>query len=133
MDAMIIIEVRMLWDAFLTGFLLAILYGALLVPRSLWKHKKAVTVVEDLLFWMLAAGIFFFFLYRENDGIVRGFFIVAAAFGMAAGYWILQMFLMKPLKKILNAITIHYKRRKRRKEARKKHGKQEKKKSKKTD
>lgn len=127
----IVVELELLWKAFITGLILIAIYGIFLLFRELHRHKKWLVVLEDILFWLFAAAVLFYLLYQENSGIVRGFFIAAAAAGMGCGYKILQKFLIKPLKKVIKRITIKRKAfHERRRGEKEKHGKQKKSKKK---
>lgn len=130
----IVIELELLLKAFIAGLLLISIYGIFLLIREFRRHRKWLIVMEDILFWMFAAVVLFYLLYQENSGIVRGFFIAAAAAGMGCGYKILQNFLIKPLKKAVKQITIKRKAfHERREEEKRKHGRQKKSKKKKPE
>lgn len=68
------------WEAgfFLTsafwGIVLAAIYDVVRICRRVVIHRTQVWIIaEDLLFWLLAAGLVFHTAYRMNDGIIRGF------------------------------------------------------------
>ncbi|MCD8366074.1 MAG: spore cortex biosynthesis protein YabQ [Clostridiales bacterium] len=50
--------------------------------RRILRHRAVGMAVEDLLFWTFCAFRLFAFMYRQNDGVIRGFIILGAAGGM---------------------------------------------------
>lgn len=70
-------------------FLIAINYGLILggiydfyrVFRHYSKPKKALTAIEDLLFWLIMTIIIFNFLLKKTDGIIRGFVLLGFIIG----------------------------------------------------
>lgn len=81
--------------AAVTGAGLLLLYDLLRVIRRVVRHKTAAIAVEDLLFWIFCAFILFGFMYRENEGVIRGFLVLGAGTGMIlytlfASRWIVK-------------------------------------------
>ncbi len=58
------------------------LYDVLRIIRRLIRHNAAAVAAEDLLFWVFCGIAMFGFMYRENDGVIRGFLVLGAAAGM---------------------------------------------------
>ncbi len=46
--------------------------------------------MEDFLYWIIFTGVVFVLLYRENDGMVRGFAFGGLLVGMACYYLLLS-------------------------------------------
>ena len=46
--------------------------------------------MEDFLYWIIFTGVVFVLLYRENDGMVRGFAFGGLLIGMACYYLLLS-------------------------------------------
>lgn len=68
--------------AVVTGTVLLFIYDLLRVFRRVARHKMAGIAVEDMLFWIFCALWLFAFMYRQNDGVIRGFVILGAFGGM---------------------------------------------------
>ena len=81
MAAIVYEQFQVFLHSFLCGFLLWFLYDALLILRRTWHHGAVLVAVEDILFWMVAAGMIFSMLYTYNYGSVRGY----AVFGVFVG------------------------------------------------
>lgn len=94
-------------------FAKAIGYGAILlwgydifrVLRRVIRHLPAAVVFEDLLYWV-SSGLFLFSrIYRENSGILRGYFFV----GVVLGGVLYHYSLSKPLVQFLSFCLIKVK------------------------
>lgn len=64
------------------GILITFVYDFLLIMRRVMKHSLFFISVEDFLFWVTCAIGVFYMLYEENNGILRWFAVLGAAFGM---------------------------------------------------
>ncbi|MCD7982418.1 MAG: spore cortex biosynthesis protein YabQ [Clostridiales bacterium] len=64
------------------GAALLFVYDLLRVVRRVVRHGTAGIAVEDMLFWIVSALLLFGFMYRQNEGVMRGFIILGAFFGM---------------------------------------------------
>lgn len=66
----------------LMGIAITFSYDFLLISRRIVKHSLWGISVEDLLFWVTCSIVVFYMLYKENNGILRWFAVLGAAFGM---------------------------------------------------
>lgn len=66
----------------LSGMLLIFLYDVIRVFRRVAGHSLFFIALEDLCYWVFCGFSLFLMLYRENDGMVRGYAIGAVAAGM---------------------------------------------------
>lgn len=81
MNPELAVELYFFGVCILWGGLVLLAYDFLRIIRRLIKHGILLLAVEDIIFW-IAAGIFIFaMIYRQNNGIIRGF----AVMGMSAG------------------------------------------------
>lgn len=78
----IIRQAQLFCLAVLTGVGLLFLYDLLRIFRRILKHGTIGIAVEDMFFWLFCAFWLFGFMYRQNDGIIRGFIILGACIGM---------------------------------------------------
>ena len=53
---------------------LLLCYDFLRIFRRLIRHKTWGIAAEDLLFWLCCALVMFGFMYRMNEGVIRGIF-----------------------------------------------------------
>lgn len=99
-------EVRLLVMSFLTGVGFLMVYDCLRVFRLLCPHNDIAVGIEDMLYWIYAALMTFSLLYRENDGDIRAYAVVAAFAGMALYQQLVSRNFLKCLKKLLKYLRI---------------------------
>lgn len=68
--------------SFLWGAVLMFVYDFVEVFRRRVKHGKAARLIEDWLFWLIAAVFVFQMIFALNNGIIRNFFILSFFLGM---------------------------------------------------
>lgn len=85
-------------------------YDILRVFRKLVRHSYTAVGAEDFVYWICTGIGIFRFLYRENDGTIRGFVLVGIGLGMLlfskgisrfsvpAVSWVLYRIVVVPLK-----------------------------------
>lgn len=99
-------EIRLLVMSFLTGAGFLVVYDCLRVFRLLCPHHYIAVGIEDMLYWIYAALMTFSLLYRENDGDIRAYAVVAAFAGMALYQWLISRNFLKCLKKLLKCLRM---------------------------
>lgn len=101
-------ELRVVGVAFLSGAVITIVYDVLRIFRRIISHGNLWIGVEDFIFWIWTALWTFSVLYRENDGALRMYTMLAMAAGMILYHVTLSEtlveFLGKLLKKVLQII-----------------------------
>lgn len=60
--------------------------------------------LEDLLYWVTCSLLIFRMMYKQNNGIIRGFAILAMLLGMLMYRGILSDLLVETISNVLNAI-----------------------------
>ena len=68
--------------SFLWGVLLMFGYDFIEVFRRRVKHGKVAKLIEDWIFWLIAAVLVFQMIFALNNGIIRNFFIISFLAGM---------------------------------------------------
>ena len=64
------------------GMGMTLVYEGFRIFRRLVRHGTFAVALEDLFYWIAYAFLLFRMLYLENDGIIRGFALLAVLFGM---------------------------------------------------
>lgn len=82
MNEAILVELRFFATSVLWGVLLLVIYDFLRIERRLISHNGFFIAVEDLIYWVIASLLIFRMMYKLNDGIIRGFSILAMLLGM---------------------------------------------------
>lgn len=119
MSAYIQVEVELAVRSFLLGIFLLMIYDCLRLLRLLIVHGKLWTGLEDFLYWIYSAIMTFSLLYRENDGVLRGYVIVSVFLGMFLYDRLVSSHVFGLLKKIAKWIKMKKKERKQKREVRK--------------
>lgn len=97
-------EAILLGISILLGAALFLVYDILRIFRRIFPHGTIWIGVEDFCYWILCTAAVFVMLYRENDGMVRGFSLGGLVIGMALYYFLLSRYVIKILVKILRII-----------------------------
>ena len=74
----------------LIGGALFLLYDIFRIFRRVVPHGNFWIGVEDFFYWLCCTAVVFVMLYRENDGMVRGFAFGGLLVGMACYYLLLS-------------------------------------------
>ncbi len=101
------------------GMIFAFGYNTIRIFRRLVHHKSVLLMsIEDIIYWICVGIKVFAIYYTLNNGIIRGFilcgFIIGAvvfqlAFGSIYVKYVTKMllFILAPLKKIIEVVKIH--------------------------
>lgn len=101
MNGAILVELRFFWASVLWGVLLLVIYDLLRIERRLIRHNSFFIAVEDLVYWVVASLLIFSMMYKLNDGIIRGFSILAMFLGMLVYHHILSFYFVEIISGIL--------------------------------
>lgn len=82
MSGVILEELRVAGVAILSGAVITVVYDCLRIFRRIIPHGNIWIGIEDFFFWMWTALWVFSVLYRENDGSLRSYTILAMVMGM---------------------------------------------------
>lgn len=97
-------EALFLGIACLVGAGLFFLYDMLRIFRRIIPHGNIWIGVEDFIYWLICTGTVFVMLYRENDGMVRGFAIGGLVLGMLFYYLLLSRYVVRFQVKIIKTV-----------------------------
>lgn len=86
------------------GAFLMFLYDVLRIIRRLMKHENYWVALEDILYWFLCGVYMFLLIFRENDGIIRGFAIGGFAGGMILYHETISSYFVQGASFLLNKI-----------------------------
>ncbi len=88
-------EAYFLGVSVLAGIFLFFLYDILRILRRLIKHGTFLIGLEDILYWVFVTLTVFLMIYRNNDGMVRGFALGGVLLGMLLYYLLISRFVIK--------------------------------------
>ncbi|MDF2485786.1 MAG: hypothetical protein K0R46_1954 [Herbinix sp.] len=104
MNKAITVELQFFLISILWGAILLVVYDILRIVRRLIKHGVVMIAIEDLIFW-LAAGFFIFsMIYRENNGIIRGFSMIGMLLGLVLYHFSISEGVVKIVTKLIQTL-----------------------------
>ena len=104
MNHAITIELQFFLISILWGGLLLLVYDGLRIIRRIIKHDSFFVAVEDLIFWVAASLFIFAMMYKENNGIIRGFSVMGMAIGMVLYHYIFSELLVNAITKFIRTL-----------------------------
>lgn len=106
MDATIKIQLYIFLTSVYGGLIAGIAYDIYRLSRYYFKPKKIITIIEDLLFWVSIALIFFYILNKSNWAELRGYIFIGFFLGGIIYLKILSKLLSPLLRKIFNGLRV---------------------------
>ena len=100
----IIKELQFFGLAVLRGVCILAIYDLLRIFRRVVRHGVWPVALEDLAYWIGTSLLIFQLLYRENDGALRGYALLAVGAGMLAYHRIFGNRLVETASRALNRI-----------------------------
>jgi spore cortex biosynthesis protein YabQ len=82
MNKAIFLELRFFGTSVMWGALLLVFYDVLRIIRRILAHNGFFIAFEDLLYWVTSSLLIFRMMYQQNNGVIRGFAILAMLLGM---------------------------------------------------
>lgn len=104
MNQAIIAELRFFGTSVVWGMLLLVIYDLLRIIRRVVKHNNFFVALQDILYWVTCSLLIFIMMYRQNNGIIRGFSILAMLLGMLIYHSLLSEYVVNAISTILNTI-----------------------------
>lgn len=91
------------------GLIIGVIYDLYRTFRYYTKPKKGLSFIEDLVLWLIITFIFFAFLVKNTDGVIRGFVLLGFVLGSIIYIKIISRYnfpiLIKIFKLIYNIIN----------------------------
>lgn len=66
----------------LTGILIGLLFDIFRILRKSFKTSDLVTLIQDVIFWILAGGLFAYTVFKFNNGEIRSYVFLGVAIGL---------------------------------------------------
>ncbi len=104
MNQAITVELQFFLISILWGAILLLVYDGLRILRRVIKHDRFFIAVEDLIFWVLASLFIFAMMYKENNGIIRGFSVMGMAIGMVIYHYIISDIFVTMITKLIHML-----------------------------
>lgn len=104
MNQALSIELSFFLICVLSGGILLAVYDIFRILRRLINHNSGFIALEDLFFWVGASIYIFAMLFKENDGIIRGFAIMGMAAGMLLYHYTLSDLIVNLITKLIQTL-----------------------------
>ena len=78
----VLFQGRLFLYAILWGGGLMLAYDCLRLLRIFVTHRQWLMVLEEMIFWLLAAAVIYSLIYRCNSGAVRNYVVCGMGLGM---------------------------------------------------
>jgi spore cortex biosynthesis protein YabQ len=104
MNKAISVELQFFLISILWGSILLLVYDCLRILRRIVKHNGFFVALEDLIFWVVSSVFIFAMIYKENDGIIRGFSVMGMGIGMVLYHFILSELLVEAVTKLIHTL-----------------------------
>lgn len=101
MNEAIIVELEFFVVSILWGGIIIAFYDCLRIIRKVIKHNGFFIALEDVLYWVVSSLLIFNMMYKQNNGIIRTFSILAMFIGMMLYYNLLSELLVEKISFIL--------------------------------
>lgn len=88
----------------LTGIAVIFMYDVLRIFRRIVIHGVVAVSIEDFIYWVGCSFFVFHMIYIRNDGIIRGFAILAIVLGMLIYNLTISRVFVKYISMVLNKI-----------------------------
>ncbi len=95
-------EVYVFLSSAVSGIFICVVYDLLRVMRSYTKISRAITDVQDIIFWCIAIFIMFFMVFHTNRGYVRWYEFFGVFLGAVIYFFVLSEVFCNVLKKIID-------------------------------
>lgn len=97
-------EVQFFLHAALTGALLSAVYDVFRILRRIYSHGSVWIAIEDFFYWIACALYISYVLMKENNGIIRWFFVLGILLGMLIYNFSVGRYLVPLISKIINKV-----------------------------
>ncbi|TCK87860.1 spore cortex biosynthesis protein YabQ [Natranaerovirga hydrolytica] len=87
-----------------TGIVIGLFYDCIRIFRRIIKHSNFVINIEDMLFWIISSMILFITLFKQNNGIIRGYIIIGVIIGLMTYFSLFSKMLVTYVAKLINFI-----------------------------
>lgn len=97
-------EIQFFFHAALSGVLLSAVYDVFRILRRVHSHGNVWVAIEDFFYWIASALYISYVLMKENNGIIRWFFVLGILLGMLIYNFTIGRYLVPFISKIINKI-----------------------------
>ncbi|WP_304942263.1 spore cortex biosynthesis protein YabQ [Vallitalea guaymasensis] len=89
----------------LSGLFLGFVYDLVRVLRRIIKHPKWLINVQDFIFWLFGSFIIFLDIFKNNNGVLRGFLYIGVFLGLIIYFFLISKLVLMIFMKIYSFIA----------------------------
>lgn len=104
MNYEIITQLQFFGISVLSGALILLVYDVLRIFRRLVKQGTFVLAIQDIIFWTIAGVFIFVIIYKENNGIIRGYCVMGMTVGMLLYHFIISQTLVNTVTELIKIL-----------------------------
>ena len=86
----------------LAGILIGLLFDIFRILRKSFRTSDLITLLEDILFWLLAATLFAYTVFKFNNGEIRSYVFLGMALGLTVYLLLFSKIFIKVNVKIID-------------------------------
>lgn len=79
----------------INGIIIGLVFDAFRILRKSFKTSDLITIIQDILFWIITGTIILYSIFVFNDGEIRFFMFVAIFLGVALYMRLLSQYIIK--------------------------------------
>lgn len=104
MSDLVGLQMQFFLASILSGVVLLVVYDIIRIFRRIIKHSGFLVALEDIIFWVVGGLFIFVMMYKQNDGIIRGFSILGMLIGMLFYNHLLSKYVVNGISKLINGM-----------------------------
>ena len=88
----------------ITGIFIGVLFDAFRILRKSFKTPDVITLIEDIIFWILVGAILLFSIFKFNNGELRSYLFIGLIIGIVLYISTISRYMIKISVTILTTI-----------------------------
>lgn len=104
MNELVSEQASIFMSAIINGVFLGFIYDLIRVFRRIIKHSHWLVNLEDLIYWIVGSFIIFLDIFKNNDGVLRGFLYAGVFLGLVIYICLISRLTINVLMLIYNYI-----------------------------
>jgi spore cortex biosynthesis protein YabQ len=89
----------------LSGLFLGFVYDLVRVLRRIIKHPKWLINIQDFIFWLFGSLIIFLDIFKNNNGVLRGFLYIGVFLGLIIYFFLISKLVLRIFMKVYTFIA----------------------------
>ncbi|TCT13050.1 spore cortex biosynthesis protein YabQ [Natranaerovirga pectinivora] len=104
MSEFITVQGQLFMITIASGIAIGVFYDIIRIFRRVVAHSNFLINIEDGLFWIISSVFLFVILFRQNNGVIRGYVIIGVLIGLVLYFAIASHYIVNGVSKSINSI-----------------------------